>query len=576
MTAKQIEEEFRHTDVSKVWRWSARKLADNKYSMRFPDARMVQVYSHFKCLGMKVAKAQIKVETWNSAASAKRELQPAWFRVKGIPSDQRSIKTIAKVGGLVGKTMDIDEKTRNRSNYVRVKIACRDVTQVPPSAESSLGLMIYDFFFEREVLEEPNKDKNKIGVQTDSATEQPVNKKLKTEEYKQMKNNEPSKGIEKNTPAREENYKKYDWGQSSAPAKLEWELRTSRNQKEEEGKGEVSWTESEETDNFSLGINGDDGITGQEDDSPGNYSDTRLVQCSEIHSTRNALDLIAGKLLKNAPPRLTLSERDEEPSLTLGMGSQNIISELENEEEVGDKSEVFKIKSGNEHEPDRLMRRHSNTEMGEEVLKTTVGELTNVLTKEEVEKYDAQASKDVQVPRVERRTSSRLRKEMALTTEDKITRMGKKRNLEGTNLNLENSFSVLEDNEIMQLSRNMGIEIDDSNFAAIDFMKELEIARHSLAKKKIAPIEVVIVEDPILEILEEETSDVDTLSHCSPKRKGKPKNRLSLSGPQRNKRSKENPCSKKSKGGSQGNPDPPMDDKCKKAVKKNERPNVEL
>lgn len=67
--------------------------------------------------------------------------------MKGIPIDQRSIKTIAKVGGLVGKTISIDEKTRHKNDYVRVKIACRDVTLVPASTESSLGLMIYDFFF---------------------------------------------------------------------------------------------------------------------------------------------------------------------------------------------------------------------------------------------------------------------------------------------------------------------------------------------------------------------------------------------------------------------------------------------
>lgn len=47
--------------------------------------------------------------------------------------------------------MEIDEKTRYRANYVRVKIACRDVHRVPKTAEGSLGLYLYDFTFEREV-----------------------------------------------------------------------------------------------------------------------------------------------------------------------------------------------------------------------------------------------------------------------------------------------------------------------------------------------------------------------------------------------------------------------------------------
>lgn len=58
---------------------------------------------------------------------AKGVLEQAWFRVKDILVDQRSIRTIAKVRGLVGKVMEIDEKTRFKAEFVRVKIACRDV-----------------------------------------------------------------------------------------------------------------------------------------------------------------------------------------------------------------------------------------------------------------------------------------------------------------------------------------------------------------------------------------------------------------------------------------------------------------
>ena len=64
--------------------------------------------------------------------------------------DQRSTKTIAKVGGLVGKVMAIDEKYRFRTDFLRIKkLSCRDVTQVPAVAERSLGIKIFDFFFER-------------------------------------------------------------------------------------------------------------------------------------------------------------------------------------------------------------------------------------------------------------------------------------------------------------------------------------------------------------------------------------------------------------------------------------------
>ncbi|CAO2200186.1 unnamed protein product [Urochloa humidicola] len=184
-SARDIEAEFRNTVDSSVWRWAARKIAANKFTMRFPDMKMVQVYSSFKSLGMKTTNAQIVVEPWNSAIGAKGELQLAWFRVKGIPIDQRSIKTVAKVGGLVGKTMAIDEKTRLRSEYVRMRIACRDARKVPASVEGTLGLKLYDFFFERGVMEEAKEEGNKIGVQNDEPSGQPNPKRVRTSSEKE-------------------------------------------------------------------------------------------------------------------------------------------------------------------------------------------------------------------------------------------------------------------------------------------------------------------------------------------------------------------------------------------------------
>ena len=80
---------------------------------------------------------------------AKGVLQSSWFRVSKIPTDQRSIRTLAKVGGLVGKVIEIDEGSRYRYDYVRLRIACRDVSKVPETAEGTLGMYIIDFGFER-------------------------------------------------------------------------------------------------------------------------------------------------------------------------------------------------------------------------------------------------------------------------------------------------------------------------------------------------------------------------------------------------------------------------------------------
>lgn len=155
-----------------------------------------------------------------------------------------------------------------------------------------------------------------------------------------------------------------------------------------------------------------------------------------------------------------------------------------------------------------------------------------------------------------RRTSARLQKDLLLTTDDRNLKVGRKRNLEGTNLNSKNSFSVLSYLDIMQKSKDIGVVIDDDNFATIDLMKDLEIARHSLLEKVITPTESNIIEEVIIEEGEEELSDYENQLVLTPRRKGKPRTRLSLSGPRIKKKSKENPCSKNSMKENQGSPDP--------------------
>jgi len=71
---------------------------------------MVTQWSKLKNLTMR-NEAQNKIEAWSPAVGAKGVLQSRWFRVSKIPVDQRSIRTLAKVGGLVGKVIEVDEGT---------------------------------------------------------------------------------------------------------------------------------------------------------------------------------------------------------------------------------------------------------------------------------------------------------------------------------------------------------------------------------------------------------------------------------------------------------------------------------
>jgi hypothetical protein len=137
--------------------------------MRFLDPKMIGDLGYFRPLGMRTAKAPITIHPWTPAVNAKGCLQKGWFRVSGIPMEQRSLVTIAKVGGLVSEVVEIDERTRLRNEYVRARIACRDVTVVLGVVESSLGLFLYDFFFEREIHTEEDEQNIEVVIRVDDS-----------------------------------------------------------------------------------------------------------------------------------------------------------------------------------------------------------------------------------------------------------------------------------------------------------------------------------------------------------------------------------------------------------------------
>lgn len=93
---RQIEMEFKNVLSTKYWRWTAKQVAGNKFTMRFPNAKMVQDYSNFNW-GTKKRDVQMMIEPWSSSLGAKGVLQQAWFRVKGIPVDSVFLKGIKRL-----------------------------------------------------------------------------------------------------------------------------------------------------------------------------------------------------------------------------------------------------------------------------------------------------------------------------------------------------------------------------------------------------------------------------------------------------------------------------------------------
>jgi hypothetical protein len=179
VNAKQIEVEFMNLIGADSWRWQVKSVAEGKFRMRFPTVKMASEWGRIKFLTLR-NEARIMIEAWSPAVGAKGVLQSSWFRVSRIPDDQGSIRTLAKVGGLVGKVLEIDEESRFRYDFVRMRIACRDVSRVPKTVEGTLGMYVIDFEFEREVPDDGGERVLRSGIKV-SEDHQPPDKKSKAD-----------------------------------------------------------------------------------------------------------------------------------------------------------------------------------------------------------------------------------------------------------------------------------------------------------------------------------------------------------------------------------------------------------
>lgn len=154
-------------------------------------------------------------------------------------------------------------------------------------------------------------------------------------------------------------------------------------------------------------------------DSPSNISDIILLQCPEAHNAEVTKQLLARRKSIISSSSLSITELMEESRCD---------DKEKKEASLADESHVYEkilvsgnfseIKESGEMNPPKLGK-HQPEPMGKET-------------------EDIQIQEPNQVPRMERRTSTRLRKELTLTTEE--MRMGQKRNLEGTNLDPKKFF----------------------------------------------------------------------------------------------------------------------------------------
>jgi hypothetical protein len=162
-------------------------------------------------------------------------------------------------------------------------------------------------------------------------------------------------------------------------------------------------------------------------------------------------------------------------------------------------------------------------------------EMREKKSQEEVEHEELGIPKGVRKQQTisETRQSDRLQEKLIKKGMEAALKTSKKRSLQGTNLDSQNSFAVLGNEEIMHLVGGMGVNISPAQYDSVDIMKDLEIARHALERVKkrdiIDPNVMLEQEEPALDdasnLLEwlEENSEAESFTVVQSKKKKKRK-----------------------------------------------------
>lgn len=260
-------------------------------------------------------------------------------------------------------------------------------------AESTLGMFIYDFHFELENPEESQNDALKIGVSDEATLGQPIPKKPRTEEKLTAQPKETSREELKSTSGKGGSFKNYQMGQSSAPAKLAGEsFKVNRMKANENESAEETGYGSDESNDYSLGFNG----SGLKENSSQSYNGTRLMQCSKMDAE------ITKALFERKESAILLDKQFCTMSGVSDKGDIEI-TDLQTQANVSQcdgKSSVAEMVVEAEEGP----KQNCNKVMKEQV-ETCV--------------KDTEARDLKHLSKIPRRASSRLKKDLLLTTDDK-------------------------------------------------------------------------------------------------------------------------------------------------------------
>jgi hypothetical protein len=548
VNARQIEGEFKaQAGPTSTWRWFAKKIADNKFQMKFPTAQKVEELSFFTGMEMRtVPGIKFRVDKWDPYVGAKAELQTAWFRIFGIPAERRSEKRVAYVASLVGIPLEVDKQNLKRWDYVRVKIGCRDISKVPATVEGLMDLHFFDFSFQREVLVEGGSTSwNTWTRNADRSNEDnPSPKKArKGEKDNTQQGASTSKTGQINTTSNQGvNYKGKCVGDLGEAGK------SGVDNEREDSKGKGDSDEGSE----DSGPYFEDLLSpGGENLHFGTWRPTEIQKIArmQINEERSvALNEYGSNLFKYKYDSLAVIEakfamtpekrngegygkdkdgqreavedcavKTVEEELVVVNKSQGMLTQpspetgtqeapgvvWSSQEEVGGSMAEGGVDRVTRAEKDTASPNWEEIETVDEIEEGDNEKLSKFVEDDDENKDSAFANQvmeeslteedkvnkanKAQVEEAERQTRQSQRiKEQGLEgvkIADKATLVARKKNLEGNHLNLKNSFAVLSNNELIVRAGKMGVETSRIDMEKIELIKDLEVARANMENR---------------------------------------------------------------------------------------------
>lgn len=122
----RIETELNHLFKGLKWDWKVKQINDSDFLVDFPNEEARSKMTLVKCFDFDKFPIKASVSKSKMTDNAVDELYFLWVKMYGLPDFARSEAVIRVMSDLVGELEEIEEKSINKGEFVRMKIGCLD------------------------------------------------------------------------------------------------------------------------------------------------------------------------------------------------------------------------------------------------------------------------------------------------------------------------------------------------------------------------------------------------------------------------------------------------------------------